>query len=71
MGESLSENGSQKWTLSKSRENGVLLESQAVTAWAKMCTLPSPAILLVFSPSFSRRLRLSQGQKSRMDGLPL
>lgn len=40
--EPLSTNGSQKWTLSKSRENEALMESQAATAWAKIHTLPSP-----------------------------
>ena len=40
--ERLSANGSQKQTLSKSRENEALMESQAVPAWAKIHTLPSP-----------------------------
>ena len=40
--ESLSANGSQKQTLTKSRENEALMESQAVPAWAKTHTLPSP-----------------------------
>lgn len=40
--EPLSANGSQNWTLSKSRENEALMESQAVPAWANTHTLPSP-----------------------------
>lgn len=60
MDEYLSENRSHKWwTLPKSRDNGPLLESQAVTTETKICLLPSPTILLVFSPSLSGRLRLS------------
>ena len=61
--ERLSANGSQKQTLSKSRENEALMESQAVPAWAKIHTLPSPPLLLVFSPSLSRTLKLSGSEK--------
>ena len=55
--ERLSANGSQKQTLSKSRENEALMESQAVPAWAKIHTLPSPP------PSLSRTLKLSGSEK--------
>ena len=61
--ERLSANGSQKRTLSKSRENETLTESQAVSAWAKIHTLPSPPLLLVFPPSLSRTLKLSGSEK--------
>ena len=61
--ESLSANGSQKQTLTKSRENEALMESQAVPAWAKTHTLPSPPLLLVFPPSLSRTLKLSGSEK--------
>ena len=40
--ERLSANGSQKWPLSKSRENEALMESQAVPAWAN--TVESSAL---------------------------
>ena len=61
--ERLSANGSQKQTLSKSRENEALMESQAVPAWAKTYTFPSPPLLLVFPPSLSRTLKLSRSEK--------
>lgn len=61
--ERLSANGSQERTLSKSRENEALMESQAVPAWAKIHTLSSPPLLLVFSPSLSRTLKLSRSEK--------
>ena len=60
--EPLSANGSQNWTLSKSRENEALMESQAVPAWANTHTLPSPD-LIVFSPCLTRRLKLSASEK--------
>lgn len=66
--ERLSANGSQERTLSKSRENEALMESQAVPAWAKTHTLSSPP-LLVFSPSLSRTLKLSRSEK--LHGWPL
>ena len=61
--ESLSANGSQKQTLTKSRENEALMESQAVPAWAKTHTLPSPPLHLVLPPSLSRTLKLSGSEK--------
>ena len=67
--EPLSANGSQNWTLLKSRENEALMESQAVSAWAKTHTLHSP-YHIVFSLASPGALS-SQNQKSCMDGLPL
>ena len=59
--EPLSANGSQSWTL-KSRENEALMESQAVSAWAKTYTLHSPQHI-VFSPCLTRSLKLSESEK--------
>ena len=60
--EPLSANGSQNWTLSKSRENEALTESKAATAWAKIHTLHFP-YHIVFSPCLTRRLKLSGSEK--------
>lgn len=60
--ERLSANGSQERTLSKSRENEALMESQAVSAWAKTYTLHSPHHI-VFSPCLTRSLKLSESEK--------
>ena len=49
-----------RWTLSRSRENGALMEPQAATAWARTRPLSS---LLVPSPSLSRRLQPSESEK--------